>query len=97
MKLYYHPASTVSRMVMLFAAEEGIALDYEVVDLMSGAHHRPQYKAINPNALVPGKRGQVHFSPKPSVHLGKEARGSGGRCPAPVAASELKGTEVAND
>lgn len=53
MKLYYHPASTVSRMVMLFAAEEGIALDYEVVDLMSGAHHRPEYKAINPNALVP--------------------------------------------
>jgi len=53
MKLYYHPASTVSRMVMLFAAEEGIALDYEVVDLMSGAHHQPAYKAVNPNALVP--------------------------------------------
>ena len=53
MKLYYHPASTVSRMVMLFAAQEGIALDYEVVDLMSGAHHQPAYKAVNPNALVP--------------------------------------------
>jgi glutathione S-transferase len=53
MKLYYHPASTVSRMVMLFAAEEGIGLDYVLVDLMTGAHHQPAYKAINPNALVP--------------------------------------------
>lgn len=53
MKLYYHPASTVSRMVMLFAAEEGIALEYEVVDLLAGAHQQPAYKAVNPNALVP--------------------------------------------
>ena len=53
MKLYYHPASTVSRMVMLFAAHEGLALDYVLVDLMTGAHHAPEYKAINPNALVP--------------------------------------------
>lgn len=53
MRLYYHPASTVSRMVMLFAAQEGIALDFEVVDLMSGAQHQPGYKAVNPNALVP--------------------------------------------
>ncbi len=53
MKLYYHPASTVSRMVMLFAAQEGIALDFVLVDLMAGAHHAPEYKAVNPNALVP--------------------------------------------
>ena len=53
MKLYYHPASTVSRMVMLFAAHEGIALDYVLVDLMTGAQHQPEYKAVNPNALVP--------------------------------------------
>lgn len=53
MKLYYHPASTASRIVMLFAAQEGIALDFELVDLMTGAHHRPEYKAVNPNALVP--------------------------------------------
>lgn len=53
MKLYYHPASTVSRMVMQFAAHEGIALEYVLVDLMAGAQHQPEYKAINPNALVP--------------------------------------------
>jgi glutathione S-transferase len=35
MKLYYHPVSTVSRPVVLFAADSGIALDYQVVDLMT--------------------------------------------------------------
>lgn len=53
MKLYYHPASTTSRIVMMFAAEEGIALDYELVDLMTGEHLKPEYKALNPNCLVP--------------------------------------------
>jgi len=53
MKLYYHPASTTSRIIMMFAAEEGIALDYQVVDLMTGEHLKPEYKAINPNCLVP--------------------------------------------
>ena len=33
MRLYYHPASTTSRMIKLFASEEGIDLDYKVVDL----------------------------------------------------------------
>jgi glutathione S-transferase len=53
MKLYYHPASTTSRIIMMFAAEEGIELDYEVVDLMTGAHLKPEYRAVNPNCLVP--------------------------------------------
>ena len=33
MKLYYHPASTTSRPLMLFAAENGIKMDMQVVDL----------------------------------------------------------------
>ncbi len=53
MKLYYHPASTTCRVIMMFAAEEGIELDYELVDLMQGDHLKPQYKAVNPNCLVP--------------------------------------------
>jgi glutathione S-transferase len=53
MKLYYHPVSTVSRPVVLFAADSGIALDYQVVDLMTGEHMKPAYTAINPNRLVP--------------------------------------------
>ena len=31
MKLYYHPVSTVSRPVVLFALDSGIVLDYQVV------------------------------------------------------------------
>jgi glutathione S-transferase len=53
MKLYYHPASSTSRPLMLFAAEQGIALDMQVVDLFTGEHHKPPFEAINPNHLVP--------------------------------------------
>lgn len=53
MKLYYHPASTTSRIVQLFAMEQGIDLDYQVVDLFKGEHLKPDYARINPNCLVP--------------------------------------------
>ena len=41
MKLYYHPVSTVSRPIVLFAADNGIALEYQVIDLMTGEHMQP--------------------------------------------------------
>jgi glutathione S-transferase len=53
MKIYYHPASTTSRPLMLFAAESGLAIDFQVVDLFTGEHYQPPYEAINPNHLVP--------------------------------------------
>jgi glutathione S-transferase len=53
MKLYYHPISTTSRPVMLFAAENHIPLEMQVVDLFTGEHVQPPYAAINPNKLVP--------------------------------------------
>jgi glutathione S-transferase len=53
MKLYMHPVSTVSRPVRLFIAENKIAVDEEMVDIMTGAHFQPPYANINPNALVP--------------------------------------------
>ena len=53
MKLYYHPVSTVSRPIVLFAADCGIALDKQVVDLMTGEHLKDAYGAINPSRLVP--------------------------------------------
>jgi glutathione S-transferase len=53
MKLYFHPASTTSRPIMLFAAENNIPLEMQVVDLFSGEHVKPPYEAINPNRLVP--------------------------------------------
>lgn len=53
MKLYHHPASTTSRTVMQFAAEEGIELDYQLVDLFTGEHLKPEYAKMNPSRLVP--------------------------------------------
>ncbi len=53
MKLYYHPVSTTSRPICLFAAEENIPLEYQVVDLMTGEHLKDEYARINPNRLVP--------------------------------------------
>src|SRR5215213_10095600 len=53
MKLYYHPASTASRPILLFAAESGTALEMQLVDIFKGEHRQPAYAALNPNALVP--------------------------------------------
>ena len=53
MKLYHHPISTTSRTIMLFAAESGIPLEMQVVDLFTGEHMQPAYSALNPNKLVP--------------------------------------------
>jgi glutathione S-transferase len=53
MKLYFHPASTTSRMVMLFASEAGIPLEYQLVDLFKAEQRQPAYLAINPSGLVP--------------------------------------------
>src|SRR5256886_12548246 len=53
MKLYYHPVSTTSRPIVLFATESDIKLDYQVVDLFTGEQYQPQYSAINPSHQVP--------------------------------------------
>lgn len=53
MKLYHHPASTTSRPVMLFAAENKLPIEMQVVDLFTGEHYQPPFEAINPNHLVP--------------------------------------------
>ena len=53
MKLYYHPVSTTSRPIVLFAAESGIELELQVVDLFTGAQYKPEYASINPSAQVP--------------------------------------------
>ena len=53
MNLYYHPASTASRPLLLFAAESGIDLNLKLIDIFKGEHLQPAYRALNPNALVP--------------------------------------------
>jgi glutathione S-transferase len=53
MKLYMHPVSMTCRPVRLFAAENGIDMDEQLVDLFSGEHMQPAYAAINPSCMVP--------------------------------------------
>ncbi len=53
MKLYMHPVSTTSRPIVMFCADHDIALEQEVVDLATGAHHQPPYADLNPNKQVP--------------------------------------------
>lgn len=53
MKLHSHPASTTSRMVMLFIAEEAPEVELKTVDIFSGEHLKPEYAKINPTPLVP--------------------------------------------
>jgi glutathione S-transferase len=53
MKIYYHPVSTTSRPLVLFAAEAGMPIDFQVIDLFTGEHYKDAYSALNPNHLVP--------------------------------------------
>lgn len=53
MKLYFHPVSTTSRPILLLAAESGIELEYQVVDLFTGEQYKPEYAQINPSCQVP--------------------------------------------
>lgn len=53
MKLYMHPVSMTSRPVRLFIAENGLKVEEQVVDLMTGAHLQPEFAAINPSKMVP--------------------------------------------
>ena len=53
MKVYYHPASTTSRIVMLYCAEEAPEVELQVVDIFTGEHLKPDYAKINPSFLVP--------------------------------------------
>ena len=53
MKLYYHPASTSCRPAMLYAAEAGIPLDYQLVDIFTGEQYGKPFESVNPNHLIP--------------------------------------------
>lgn len=53
MKIYYHPASTTSRPIMLFAAESGANLDFRLVDIFGGEQYKDEFSKVNPNHMVP--------------------------------------------
>jgi|SRR5579862_31917 len=53
MKLYWHPFSVVPRRVRIAFREKGIIYEEVEIDLPGGAHHRPEFKRLNPFAQVP--------------------------------------------
>jgi len=53
MKVYYHPASTTSRPIMLFAAESGANVEFEIVDILGGQQYKDEFLTINPSHMVP--------------------------------------------
>ena len=53
MKLYYHPASTTSRPLMMFIADNSIDAELKLVDIFTGEHMGEAYTAVNPSRLVP--------------------------------------------
>lgn len=53
MKLYYDPASTVCRGIMLFVAEHRIELELEYINLFAEQQMDPSFGLVNPNRTVP--------------------------------------------
>lgn len=53
MKLYFHPASTTSRSVLLFCGDQGVTFEPVIVDLMTGKHHEEPFVSLNPSRQVP--------------------------------------------
>lgn len=53
MKLHFHPASTTSRPIVQFCAENNVPIELSVVDLMTGKHYEAPFSTLNPNNQVP--------------------------------------------
>jgi glutathione S-transferase len=53
LRLHYDPASTTCRPIILFASENEIELDYQLVDLFTGENRSDWYTRLNPNQAVP--------------------------------------------
>lgn len=52
LKLYHFPGGC-SRVSMTALEHIGVPFEDELVDLMAGAHMRPEYRAINPRGKIP--------------------------------------------
>lgn len=52
-RLHAHPYSGNARKVHWALEEMGVSYTYQLVDLMTGAHKRPEFTALNPHGRVP--------------------------------------------
>jgi glutathione S-transferase len=53
MKLFGHPMSTCTRKVLTVLHEKGATFEFEMVDIMTGAHKHPAFLARQPFGQVP--------------------------------------------
>lgn len=53
LELYHAPISTCSQKVRLVLAEKGLEWQSHELDLLRGDQHAPDYRKLNPNAVVP--------------------------------------------
>jgi glutathione S-transferase len=53
MKIHYHPASTVSRPVMMFIQDNDLPVEFQLVDIFTGEHMGADFGTLNPSHLVP--------------------------------------------
>ncbi len=53
MQLYYHPFSPNARRALLVVEHLQLDVERKLLDLPEGAHRRPDYVALNPNAMIP--------------------------------------------
>ena len=62
LKLYNHAVAPNPRRVRIFAAEKGIELSLEEVDILAGQSRTPEFLAKNSSGAVPNSM-TVHTSP----------------------------------
>ena len=53
LELHHAPISTCSQKVRLVLAEKGLQYTSQVLDLVAGDQHKPEYAALNPSHVVP--------------------------------------------
>ena len=52
MRLFMHPASNTCRPIINLIADNNLPIDQEVVDIMTGEHHKEPYVSLNPSRQV---------------------------------------------
>jgi glutathione S-transferase len=53
MKIYHHPLSHNGRRCLAVAIHVGAQHESVVVDVVAGAHKKPEFLAMNPNGMIP--------------------------------------------
>jgi Glutathione S-transferase, N-terminal domain len=62
LKLYHHSQAPNPRRVRIFAAEKGIELALEEIDILAGQGRTPEFLAKNSSGAVPGAGARRRFA-----------------------------------